>query len=41
MEESKIIKIMYGGAGTQFDTEVTDIFKKLYEKGVIQKIDAK
>ena len=40
MEESKILKIMYGGAGTQFDPEITDIFKKLYEKGVIQKIDA-
>jgi putative nucleotidyltransferase with HDIG domain len=40
MEESKILKIMYDGAGTQFDSEVIDIFKKLYEKGIIQRINA-
>jgi HD-GYP domain-containing protein (c-di-GMP phosphodiesterase class II) len=40
MAESKILTIMYDGAGTQFDPEVIDIFKKLYQEGIIQKISA-
>ena len=40
MAESKILAIMYDGAGTQFDPEVIDIFKKLYQEGIIQKINA-
>ena len=40
MEEPKILQIMYGGSGTQFDPDVIDIFKKLYEKGSLQKIIA-
>ena len=40
MAESEILNIMYDGAGTQFDPEVIDIFKKLYQEGVIQKIIA-
>ncbi len=38
MEESKIFSIMYGGAGSQFDPEVIEVFKKLYEKGVFKEI---
>ncbi|MBI5895773.1 MAG: response regulator [Desulfobacterales bacterium] len=33
MPESKILEIMYGGAGTQFDPDIIEIFRKLYESG--------
>jgi putative nucleotidyltransferase with HDIG domain len=38
MDETKILQIMYGGAGTQFDPRVIDHFKKLYEAGAFQQI---
>ncbi len=33
MGESSILQIMYDGAGTQFDPDIIDIFRKLYESG--------
>ena len=33
MPESKILEIMYGGAGTQFDPDIIDVFRGLYESG--------
>ena len=38
MEEEKILEIMYGGAGSQFDPDIIDIFRQLYESGEIAKI---
>ncbi len=38
MEESRILKIMYEGAGNQFDPDVIKAFRKLYNNGVIIKI---
>lgn len=38
MEESRILKIMYEGAGSQFDPDVIKAFRKLYNNGVIIKI---
>ena len=40
MEESKILEIMYGGRGTQFDPDVIDIFRQLYESGEVSKVTA-
>ncbi|NNG01804.1 MAG: response regulator [Desulfobacteraceae bacterium] len=40
MEESRILDIMYGGAGTQFDPLIIKSFKKLYENGCITDIEA-
>jgi putative nucleotidyltransferase with HDIG domain len=40
MEESKILQIMYGGSGTQFDPEIINTFKALYDKGVLKEIIA-
>jgi putative nucleotidyltransferase with HDIG domain len=40
MEESKILEIMYGGAGTQFDPEIIDIFRELYESGEVSRLTA-
>jgi putative nucleotidyltransferase with HDIG domain len=40
MEESKILEIMYGGAGTQFDPDIIDTFRKLYESGEVAKLTA-
>jgi putative nucleotidyltransferase with HDIG domain len=38
MEEEKILQIMYGGAGTQFDPGVIDTFRSLYDKGALRQI---
>ncbi len=38
MEEGKILEIMYGGAGTQFDPRVVDVFRHLYDQGVLKRI---
>jgi putative nucleotidyltransferase with HDIG domain len=38
MEESRILKIMYEGAGSQFDPDVVEAFRQLYDQGTIQKI---
>ncbi|MGD8702962.1 MAG: response regulator [Desulfosarcina sp.] len=38
MEEDKILQIMYGGSGSQFDAGVIDTFRSLYQKGVLKEI---
>ncbi len=38
MAEEKILAIMYGGAGTQFDPEIIDVFRQLYETGEVARI---
>jgi putative nucleotidyltransferase with HDIG domain len=38
MPEDKILEIMYGGAGTQFDPEIIDIFRQLYQSGEVAKV---
>jgi putative nucleotidyltransferase with HDIG domain len=40
MEEAKILDIMYGGRGTQFDPDVIDVFRQLYESGEVAKLTA-
>ena len=40
MEEKRILEIMYGGAGTQFDPEIIDIFRQLYKSGEVAKLTA-
>ena len=37
---SKILEIMYGGRGTQFDPDVVDIFRRLYESGEVADVTA-
>jgi putative nucleotidyltransferase with HDIG domain len=38
MHEQKILGIMYGGAGTQFDPQLIEVFRSLYEAGTIHQI---
>jgi putative nucleotidyltransferase with HDIG domain len=38
MEEPKILQIMYGGSGTQFDPDVIETFRSLYDQGVLKAI---
>lgn len=38
MPEEKILGIMYGGAGTQFDPEVIEVFRRLYDDGSIGQV---
>ena len=38
MDEAKILQIMYGGSGTQFDAGVIDTFRSLYDQGVLKAI---
>jgi putative nucleotidyltransferase with HDIG domain len=38
MPEDKILEIMYGGAGSQFDPEIIKIFRQLYESGELAKV---
>ncbi len=38
MEEGRILEIMYGGSGTQFDAGVIDAFRSLYDQGVLKSI---
>lgn len=33
MPEPKILEIMYGGAGTQFDPDIIEVFRTLYDSG--------
>ena len=37
MDESRILKIMYDGAGAQFDPQIIDIFRKLHKSGEVAK----
>jgi putative nucleotidyltransferase with HDIG domain len=38
MEEAKILEIMYGGSGTQFDPAVIETFRTLYDQGRLKEI---
>ncbi|PIE67983.1 MAG: transcriptional regulator [Deltaproteobacteria bacterium] len=38
MEEEKILRIMYGGSGSQFDAEVIETFRTLYDQGALKEI---
>jgi putative nucleotidyltransferase with HDIG domain len=38
MEESEILEIMYSGAETQFDPDMVNVFRKLYESGEVLKV---
>lgn len=38
MNDSKILDIMFSGAGTQFDPDIIDLFRGLYDSGEIAKI---
>jgi putative nucleotidyltransferase with HDIG domain len=38
MAEEKILEIMFGGAGTQFDPDIIDIFRGMYESGEVSKL---
>ncbi len=38
MPESKILEIMYGGAGTQFDPDIIDVFRQLYQTGELIRV---
>ena len=40
MEESKILNIIYGGAGTQFDPEIIEVFRSMFESGEISHVMA-
>jgi putative nucleotidyltransferase with HDIG domain len=35
MKEAKILNIIYGGAGSQFDPDIVDVFRRLYEAGEV------
>ncbi len=38
MDEEKILGIIYSGAGSQFDPDMVDVFRKLYESGEVAKL---
>ena len=38
MEEEKILDIIYYGAGSQFDPDMVDVFRRLYESGEVAKL---
>jgi putative nucleotidyltransferase with HDIG domain len=38
MSEEKILGIMYGGAGSQFDPKVIEVFRGLYDSGTIGQV---
>ena len=40
MEESEILSIMYGGAGTQFDPDIVEVFRRMFESGEIAQVMA-
>lgn len=40
MPEREILQIMYGGSGSQFDPDVIDCFRTLYEQGAVRSICA-
>jgi putative nucleotidyltransferase with HDIG domain len=40
MKEAEILEIMYSGSGTQFDPDVIDVFRRLYESGEVARVTA-
>ncbi len=40
MAESKILDIIYGGAGSQFDPDIIAVFRQLYESGEVTQVTA-
>lgn len=38
MPEEKILEIMYGGSGTQFDPDIIGVFRRLYESGELARV---
>ena len=40
MEPSKILSIMYDGAGKQFDPDMIQVFRELYERGEVARVTA-
>lgn len=38
MEEEKILDIIYSGAGSQFDPDMVDVFRRLYESGEVARL---
>jgi putative nucleotidyltransferase with HDIG domain len=38
MDEGKILNIIYSGAGSQFDPDIVDVFRRLYESGEVVKL---
>ncbi len=40
MKESKILDIIYGGAGTQFDPDIIDVFRRMFESGEVAHVMA-
>jgi putative nucleotidyltransferase with HDIG domain len=40
MEETQILGIMYGGAGNQFDPDIIDVFRRMFESGQISQVMA-
>ena len=40
MDESKILNIIYGGAGTQFDPDIIEVFRRMFESGDVAHVMA-
>ena len=40
MDESEILGIMYGGAGTQFDPDIVEVFRRMFDSGEIAHVMA-
>jgi len=40
MDERKILNIIYGGAGTQFDPDIIEVFRRMFESGDVAHVMA-
>jgi len=40
MQECEILQIIYGGSGSQFDADVVDTFRSLYDQGLVEPVNA-
>jgi putative nucleotidyltransferase with HDIG domain len=40
MKECEILQIIYGGSGNQFDADVVDTFRSLYDQGLVEPVNA-
>ena len=38
MDESRILEIIYGGAGTQFDPQIIEVFRGMFESGEVNQV---